>query len=87
MDAFSIADTGMLLHVMPHYEYLMFGIIYIFIPLIAVVHIIRSRFKWLAAKVLWLFVVVTMPVVGVVLYLMAGHSSRNLSARTTAITG
>lgn len=86
MDAFSIADTGMLLQLMPNYEYLMFGVIYIFIPLLAVIHIIRSRFKWLVAKVLWLFVVITMPVVGVVLYLMAGHSSRHLSTGT-AIPG
>lgn len=82
-----MADLGLQLHaVMPNYEYLMFGIIYILIPLFAVIHIFKHRFKWVAAKVLWLIIVVTLPVVGVVLYLMAGHSSRYLSPNTP-ITG
>ncbi|MFA0962627.1 PLDc N-terminal domain-containing protein [Roseivirga sp. BDSF3-8] len=88
MNAFFNSESVVFLQaVMPNYEYLMFGIIYILIPLVAVIDIFKSRFKWVLQKPVWLFVVITMPVVGVVLYAMAGRNSRSLHTSRTAAVG
>lgn len=47
--------------------------------ILAILDIVKSDFKDNTIKIVWLLVVIFLPVIGSILYFIAGRSSKNLS--------
>jgi hypothetical protein len=53
-----------------------------FLMLIAILDLVKRNFSGTSDKVLWIFVIILIPVLGALLYFMIGRKSSSPSSRT-----
>lgn len=55
---------------------IMLGLLFLALPLIAIIHVLVSRFRDSTTKLMWLLVIFFIPFIGAILYFIIGRNQR-----------
>lgn len=66
---FFFAGTGLIIA-------LFFGLLFLALPIIAIIHLLQSEFRDSTTKLIWALVIFFMPFIGPILYFLIGRNQR-----------